>query len=83
MTPAEIQLALEHIYDGDHTRLNRMRHFMGLLRSAVDGMATLGVVLKLEVEGLKTTETDMVSPPSPLESLELAIAHMQQATKEL
>lgn len=66
----------------DHSRLARMSHFMGLLKSAVDGMAGLGVVLRVEADGLEGEKPLPPAPagPDPLESLDTAIAHMVRAS---
>jgi hypothetical protein len=58
-----------------------MQHFMGLLKTGLDGMATLGVVIKLDVEGVESTLVTWSEPPNALESLDRAIAFMQEASK--
>jgi hypothetical protein len=58
-----------------------MQHFMGLLKTSLDGMATLGVVINLQVEGVEPTLVTWNEPPNTLESLETAIEFMQRASK--
>lgn len=77
MTPAEIQRVLEAKFADDHSRAVRMRHFMGLLRTAVDGLATMGIVLRVDAEGLEGAEVPP-PPPDPLNSLAEAIAHIHK-----
>lgn len=76
-----MQTLLAMKFQGDQTRIARMAHFMGLIRTGVDGMASLGVVLRVEGDGLERGQPrEERLPPDPLESLENAIAHMQRAS---
>lgn len=76
-----IQQLLSIKFSKDHSRVARMSHFMGLLKTAVDGMATLGVVLRVEVETHDLEALPVPAAPiDPLTSLDLAIAHMQRAS---
>lgn len=76
----EIQKLLAAKFEGDYLRISRMAHFMGLLKTALDGMVSLGVVIRIEAQGL---EGVVASPPipDPLASMESAIALMQEASK--
>lgn len=78
----QMQTLLAARFPKDHSRLARMSHFMGLLKSAVDGMAGLGVVLRVEADGLDAMSSRPPPParPDPLESLDTAIAHMVRAS---
>lgn len=69
-----MQQKLETRFEGDHARIARMRHFMGMLKSSVDGLVALGIVIQIDIEGLP----DVAAPATPnaLESLESAIAQM-------
>lgn len=49
----EIQHRLTAKFQGDHSRIARMEHFVGLLKTAIDGLAGLGVVVSVGVEGLE------------------------------
>jgi hypothetical protein len=73
--PSLIQRKLATRFEGDYTRAARMHHFMNMLRAALDGMASIGVVIQVEVNGV---DEEPLGPPAPgpLESLETAIAHM-------
>lgn len=76
-----IQTLLTMRFRDDHARRARMAHFMGLLKTGLDGMATLGVVMRVEVDGLmESSSPPPPPPPDPLTSLDLAIAHMVRAT---
>lgn len=79
MDPLQIQKILTGIFEGDHVRIARTAHFMGLVKSGIDGMASLGIILRLDVYGLEGAEA---KPPEidPLSSLEVAIAFMQEAS---
>ena len=74
------QLVAQNKFDAN--RSTRAAYFLSLIKNGVDGLAGLGVVVKIEVDGLEPME---LGPPAanPLESLELAIALMQQANKEM
>lgn len=73
----KIQSILSARAEGDHWRLARISHFMGLLKTGVDGMASLGVVLRVEAEGMSGDESGVPPPPDTLGSLDRAIAFMQ------
>jgi hypothetical protein len=79
MDTIQIQSLLTAKFAGDNTRISRLAHFMGLLKSGLDGMAGLGVVMRLEVEGLEGI-TPAAPVPNALESLDSAIAHMLKAS---
>jgi len=53
-----------------------MRHFIGLLKTAVDGMTAIGVVLRVEADGLNESEIKDHQTPDMLESLDSAIRQM-------
>lgn len=76
MDSTEIQVLLTAKHAGDHVRIARIAHFMGLLKSGVDGMASMGVVIKLDVPGLEVSEVRLPPSPNVLASIETAIAHM-------
>lgn len=76
----QIQSILTARSNGDHWRLARIAHFMGLLKTAIDGMASLGVVLRVEAEGVSGEEPGAPPPSNALESLDRAIAFMQGAS---
>jgi len=69
-----MQARLETRFEGDHARIARMRHFMGMLKSSVDGLIAIGVVVNVDIEGLPDQASP--APPNALESLETAIEHM-------
>lgn len=76
----EIQKLLAVKFEGDYLRISRMAHFMGLLKTALDGMVSLGVVIRIEAQGLDGI-TAKPPIPDPLASMESAIALMQEASK--
>lgn len=80
MNVSELQQRLASRFAGDHIRSARMAYFMGLLKTSVDGMAGLGVVLRVECDGLAQQKP---LPPTidPLASLDTAIALMQKASR--
>lgn len=75
-----MQMLLASRMAGDHSRVARMAHFMGLIRTGVDGMASLGVVLRVEGEGFERGRPLPPNTPDPMESLETAIGFMQRAS---
>lgn len=80
MDVLRIQQLLASKFAGDHIRSARMAYFMGLLKTSVDGMAGLGVVLRVECDGL--AEQKPIPPTiDPLTSLDTAIALMQKASR--
>lgn len=80
MDPQQIQKILTKTFEGDHVRVARTAHFMGLVKSGVDGMATLGIILRINVHGLQ--EYQPAAPaPDPLSSLDTAIALMMEASR--
>jgi hypothetical protein len=82
MNTHEIQTLLTARFGDDYSRISRMAHFMGLLKTGLDGMASLGIVLRLEGENLDPVEGLVSLPMSDvMGSLDSAIAHMQKATK--
>lgn len=80
MNPTQIQKILTTQHEGDHVRVARIQHFMGLLKSGIDGMASLGVVLRIEAEGMPADVLPQAAAPDPLSALDTAIAFMQGAS---
>jgi hypothetical protein len=83
MNTIRLQNLLTAKFEGDHVRIARMQHFIGLLRTGLDGLATLGVVIKISAEGLESPDVAWQEPENTLESLEKAIAFMQGASKNV
>lgn len=81
MNVMKLQELLTMKFEGDHARIARMQHFASLLKTGIDGMATLGVIINIEVEGIETTLVQWAEPSNILSSLEVAIDFMQQASK--
>lgn len=81
MDPLLIQKILTNKYRGDDVKIARTAHFMGLIKSGIDGMASLGVVLDVQAQGVEGQDPTSIPPtPNVLESLESAIAHMQRVS---
>lgn len=53
---------------------------MGLIKTGLDGMASMGVVMWVEGQDLESL-TEASVPPDPLSSLDTAIELMQKASK--
>jgi hypothetical protein len=79
MDTIQIQSLLTAKFAGDNFKLARVAHFMGMLKTGIDGMSALGIVMRIEAEGLEGL-VPAPAPPNALESLDSAIAHMLRAT---
>lgn len=80
MDPLLIQKILTTRFDGDDVKMARTAHFMGLIKSGIDGMATMGVVLDIQPRDLEYLQPVLASKVDPMSSLDAAIAHMQRAS---
>lgn len=76
MDLAILQEMIQSQFRNDHSRCARVAHFVGLLKTGVEGMATMGVVLRIEAENLEL-KAALQPVPDVISSLEAAIAHVQ------
>lgn len=77
----ELPKILAAKWEGDHSRIARMVHFVGLLKSGMEGLASLGVVIYADVEGIEETDVAPEPKEGPFESMDAAISFMQEASK--
>lgn len=68
-------------WEGDHSRIARMYHFVALLKSGMEGLASIGVVVYVDVPDIEETEEPPPPKPSIFESMDAAIDFMKEATK--
>lgn len=77
----ELPKILAAKWEGDHSRIARMYHFVALLKAGMEGLAQIGVVVYADVEGLEETAEPPAEPPSLFTSMDAAVDFMQKATK--
>ena len=80
MNLIDLQNKLIAKFPGDHARMARVAHFMGLIRTGLEGMAAMGVVMWVEGQDLEGLE-EAPKAPDPLSSLDTAIDLMQKASR--
>lgn len=80
MNLIDLQKRLEARFSDNPARVARTAHFMGLIKTGLDGMASMGVVMWVEGQDLESL-TEAPVPPDPLSSLDTAIELMQKASK--
>jgi hypothetical protein len=81
MDLSEIQKALTIRFADDYSKISRIAHFIGMMKTGIDGLSALGVVINLNVDGLEMTGVidNNPDPEPPTNSLASAIAFMQSA----
>lgn len=80
MNLIDLQKRLEAKFSDNPARVARIAHFMELIKTGLDGMAAMGVVMWVEGQDLEGLEQPPASP-DPLSSLDTAIDLMQKASK--
>lgn len=76
MDLSKLQTTLQMRYKNDASRVARIAHFIGLLKTGVEGMATMGVILNVTSDDIELRGA--IEPVSDvLGSIDAAIAHVQ------
>lgn len=68
-------------WEGDHSRIARMQHFVALLKAGMEGLAQVGVVVYVDVPEIEETEEPPPAKPDLFESMDAAVKFMQEASK--
>lgn len=77
----ELPKILEARWEGDHSRIARMLHFVALLKAGMEGLAQVGVVVYVDVPEIGEEETPPPEKPNLFESMDSAVKFMQEASK--
>lgn len=80
MDLSKLQTLLQMKYKNDASRVARIAHFIGLLKTGVDGMATMGVILNISTDDIEL-QGAAEPVPNALSSLDAAIAHVQGGSR--